>query len=544
MTARGRAEGLTARGRAEGLTARGRAVPSATALLFTVFVIGTCGLTYELLAGTVASYVLGDSVMQFSTVIGVYLFAMGVGAWASSFIHKDISVRFVEIELVVALIGGASGAILFLAFARVAWFQVILYGLVFLVGVLVGLEIPLLMRILKDRYELKELVSRVLTADYLGALLASLAFPIFLVPKLGLIRGGFAVGLMNAAVGLWCTYLLRDAFRRPRMALFLQVQGGLVSILLLAGFVWSENLTKLAEDQLYSDPIIHAERTPYQRIILTRGRSGFHLYLNGHLQFTSYDEHRYHEMLVHPAFALRANWSAPVHKVLILGGGDGLAVREVLRYPEIEHVQLVDLDPGVTDLARNNALLSALNQGALLDTRVKVTNADAMVWLHRRWLASKKSPQMRYDLMIVDFPDPNTYALGKLYTTRFYRLAQTALADEGVLVVQSTSPLYARQSYWCVQDTLEAAGWSTQPYHVAVPSFGEWGFFLAAKHPFDAPQRLPKLNKDVELRYLTHESLRAAFVFPIDMSKVHVGPNRLDNQILVQTYIQEWAKWR
>ena len=301
--------------------------PSAAALLFTVFIIGTCGLIYELLASTLASYVLGDSVTQFSTVIGVYLFAMGIGAWVSGAIQKDVCARFVETEIAVALVGGCSGAVLFLAFAHIAWFRVLLYGFVFVIGLLVGLEIPLLMRILKDRYELKSLVSRVLTADYLGALLASLAFPLFLVPKLGLIRGAFVVGLVNALVGIWCTYILRDAFLRPVTAVLLRIQGGIVVVVLLLGTIFSESMTSISEDQLYSDPIIYAKQSPYQRLVMTRGHNGFNLYLNGHLQFTSYDEHRYHEMLVHPAVAsLYTTTKSMPKRVLILGGGDGLAL--------------------------------------------------------------------------------------------------------------------------------------------------------------------------------------------------------------------------
>ena len=466
--------------------------PPAAALLFTVFVIGTCGLIYELLASTLASYVLGDSVTQFSTVIGVYLFAMGVGAWVSGAVHRDLCARFVETEIAVALLGGCSGAVLFLAFTHVAWFRLLLYGLVFFIGVLVGLEIPLLMRILKNRYDLKSLVSRVLTADYLGALLASLAFPLFLVPKLGLIRGAFTVGLVNAGVGIWCTYLLQEAFARPRTAWFLRIQGSVVAVILAVGLVASEWITTLAEDQLYSDPIVAAQQTPYQRLVLTRGRNGFQLYLNGHLQFTSYDEHRYHEMLVHPSLAALDEWGRSARKILVLGGGDGLAVREILKYSDVEEVTLVDLDPAVTTLARDNIFLSQLNQRSLWDTRVKIVNADAMVWLHKRWQNHEYRSLSKYDLIVVDFPDPSTFALGKLYTTRFYRLMQTALKSHGIVVVQSTSPLYARKSFWCVQDTLEAVGLFTQAYHVAVPSFGEWGFFLAAHVPFDAPQRLSR----------------------------------------------------
>lgn len=519
--------------------------PPAAALLVTVFVIGTCGLIYELLAGTLASYVLGDSVMQFSTVIGVYLFAMGIGAWLSGFIRRDIAARFVEVEIAVALIGGSSAAVLFLAFARVAWFQLVLYGFVLVIGALVGLEIPLLMRILKDRYELKDLVSRVLTFDYLGALLASLAFPLLLVPKLGLVRGGFVVGLLNVAVGLWCTYLLRDAFARPRTAFFLRIQGVITLLILVGGLLASETLTRLAEDQLYADPIVYAERTPYQRIVVTRSRRGFNLYLDGHLQFTSQDEHRYHEAIVHPAFAAHPE---PVRRVLVLGGGDGLAVREALRYPEVEHVTLVDLDPAITRLAATHALFVTQNQGALGHPAVEVVNADAMVWLHQRYEALQQSRAgggeggEGFDVIVVDFPDPNNFALGKLYTTRFYRLLRTALAARGRLVVQSTSPLYARRSFWCVRDTLAEAGWRVHAYHVAVPSFGEWGFLLAGQEDFEVPSVLR--GESELLRFWTDATLAAAFDFPRDMAPEVVGPNRLDNQILVQIYREEWSRWQ
>lgn len=506
--------------------------------------IGACGLIYELIAGTVASYVLGDSVTQFSTVIGVYLFAMGIGAWASSFIRHDVAARFVEVEISVALLGGGSAAILFLAFARAAWFQGILYGLVLAIGILVGIEIPLLMRLLKDRYELKDLVSRVLTFDYLGALVASLVFPLFLVPKLGLIRGSFAIGLVNAIVGLWCTHLLRDAFLKPRTVWFLRVEGGLTILVLGAGLVSSDHLTSLSEERMYADPIVYAERTPYQRIVVTHGQSGFHLYLDGNLQFTSHDEHRYHEALVHPAVAGRERWAkSSIRSALVLGGGDGLAVREILKYSTVERVVLVDLDPAITELASRHPLFTQQNEGSLSDRRVSIVNADAMVWLDGRTRDDKEDSG--FDLVVVDFPDPNTFALGKLYTSRFYRLLTSAVARHGVVAVQATSPLYARRSFWCVRDTMMAAGWSTRAYHVSVPSFGEWGFLLAARSPIPVPDGLAaSLGEATDLRYLNDPSLRAAFVFPRDMASEKVGVNRLDNQILVQIYREEWALWQ
>ena len=508
---------------------------SAAAVLSAVFVIAISGLVYELLAGTVASYLLGDSVTQFSTVIGVYLSAMGLGAWLSGFIDRKLLVRFVEIELALALVGGVSSSFLFFAFSRTSAFQVVLYGTVILIGTLVGLELPLLLRILQTRYALKDLVQRVLTVDYIGALVAALAFPMFIVPKLGLIRGGLVVGSINALVALLLTYAFGAGALSRAVLWRLRVEGLLVLALLGVGVAMSDKLTTLAEDDLYADPIIFAETSAYQRIVITRGRSSFQLFLNGNLQFASMDEHRYHEALVHPALVVAQDLSgrAP-RRVLVLGGGDGLAVRELLKYPELEEITLVDLDPSMTRLAREHSLLSAQNGGALSDQRVHVVNADAMVWL-----GAPEQAGRRWDVVLIDFPDPNTFSLGKLYTTRFYRLVEAVLAPDGAIAVQATSPLMARRSYWCVAETLEAGGWSTRGYHATVPAFGEWGYFVAARRPFEIPARAP----GVPTRYLDGPVMAAMFVFPPDMSRVPAEPNRLNNQVLVQYYEEEWSRW-
>jgi len=506
---------------------------SAPAILISVFAIGTCGLLYELLAGTLASYVLGDSVTQFSTIIGVYLFAMGVGAWLSGFIDRDIVGRFVEIEIAVALVGGSSAAVLFLAFAKVAWFSVLLYGLVFVIGALVGLEIPLLMRILQDQYDLKDLVARVLTVDYLGALVASLAFPLFVVPRLGLVRGSFAVGVLNAAVAIWCTYLLQDAFRRRGRLLILRGEAYACAALMVAGFVYADELTSLAEDAIYADPVVYAKTTPYQRIVVTRGKTSFHLFINGALQLTSADEHRYHEALVHPVMSVARDLGrSAVRRALVLGGGDGMAVRELLKYPDLASITLVELDPAMTELSRQHPLFVEQNRAALSDARVQVVHADAMIWL-------REAPPAVYDVIIADFPDPHAFSLGKLYTRRFYRLMAERLADDGAAVVQATSPMYARRSFWTVAATLEAAGLITKAYHASVPSFGEWGYILASKQTFETPSRL-----DAEpMQFLNDALLPTLFVFGRDTDRVPTEINLLNNQTLVQTYEREWARW-
>src|SRR5438067_7626433 len=220
-----------------------------------VLVVATCGLVYELLAGTLASYVLGDSVTQFSLIIGIYLSALGAGAWLSRFVERELARRFVDVELGVAALGGASAPLLFLSFAHLSFFHVVLYAVVFLIGVLVGLEIPLLMRIMKDQLDFKELVARVLAFDYVGALVASLLFPIFLVPKLGLTRTSLIFGMLNAAVGLWGTWLLRPIIKGG--VLGLRVRAGLVLLVLAIGLVKADALTSLAEEGLFADEIVY-----------------------------------------------------------------------------------------------------------------------------------------------------------------------------------------------------------------------------------------------------------------------------------------------
>ena len=508
-----------------------RVAPAELALLASVFVVAACGLVYELAAGALASYLLGDSVLQFSTVIGAYLFAMGIGSWLSRWIDRQLVANFLRIELLVGFIGGLLPAALFVAHgllpaSATAPFRVLLYALVLVVGILVGLEIPLVMRILKrhfsERYALKELVSQVLTFDYLGALAVSVAFPLLLVPHLGLVRTGLLFGLLNAAVAVWALWLFRAELRAWRA----HAAGcAVVVAALLAAFAGADRLTTWAEDRFYGERIVFSHHSPYQRVVVTSGGGGVKLYLNGNLQFHSRDEYRYHEALVHPAMAAHG---AP-RRVLVLGGGDGMAVREVLKHPSVDHITLVELDPAMTRLFSTEPLLTALNGDALKSPKLTIVNDDAFGWLDRN--------DALWDLIVVDFPDPSTHAIGKLYSTSFYALLAQRLAASGYAVVQATSPLVARRSYWTVVTTIEAAGLATTPYHAHVPSFGEWGFVAAGRRPFAMPRELP-----ADLRFLTPNGLPALFDFPPDMARVAAEPNRLSTQGLVATFEEEWGK--
>jgi spermidine synthase len=513
-------------GPADGALAAGapsRSDALSRALLVSVFVIAACGLVYELIAGALSSYLLGDSVTQFSLAIGVYLAAMGLGSWLSRYIVNGVIARFYEIELAIAALGGFSATLMFIAFAHLGdGFRVVLYGTVTAIGVLVGLEIPLVMRILRERLGFRELVAQVLTADYLGALAVSMAFPMILAPRLGLIRTAFLFGLMNAAVAAWALWI----FRAQLQPLGWRVtQCAVVSAFLSAGFVGSERLTRFVEDDVYADQVIYAGSSRHQRIVVTTWRNDVRLHLNGNLQFSSRDEYRYHEALVHPALG-SAPWA---RRVLVLGGGDGLAVREVLRYPHVESVTLVDLDPEITRIFATAPLLRKLNAEALNSPRVKIVNADAFKWL--------EESGEHWDVVIADFPDPSNYSLGKLYTTAFYQLLERRLTSRGLAVVQATSPLHARRSFWCVVTTLEDSGFRATPYHANVPSFGEWGFIIATRGEYQPPARY-----ELPLKFVSPELHPALFHFPPDMARVPAEVNRLNNQVLVQYFDKEWRR--
>ena len=335
-------------------------------------------------------------------------------------------------------------------------------------------------------------------------------------------RSALLFGIVNALVALWSTFLFREQLHMRRS---LRLACALVLCALGAGMIGAEKISAAADNNLYADEVIFSRNTRYQRIVLTKWKDDVRLFLNSHLQFSSRDEYRYHECLVHPGLSAVEG----ARKVLVLGGGDGLAIREILKYPGVETVLQVELDPEMTHLFSTHPFLKQLNGGSLTAPRVRVVNADAFPWLAENGDV--------FDFAVVDFPDPTNFSLGKLYTTAFYRLLAKHLSRQGMLVVQSTSPLFARQSYWCIVETLKQAGLHTWPYHVYVPSFGEWGFVLAGPEAFQVPAKLPD-----GLRFLTARDLAPLFEFPNDMRPVDAEPNRLNDQVLVRYYDKEWSE--
>jgi spermidine synthase len=456
---------------------------------------------------------------------------MGLGSFLAKFITARLLKTFIEIEIWIGLIGGVSSIAMFFvsAFAE-AIFPVFFFGLCILLGILIGIEIPLLIRILKDNHGLLESLSHVLALDYIGALAGSIAFPLIVLPYLGLSRASVVFGIMNLVIAGAGLTLLPGARKWTTIRLATAV------LILFTTLVFSTRLVGFLEDLMYQDNIIYAKTTAHQRIVLTRWRDDIRLYLNGHLQFSSIDEARYHEALVIPAMetTLRAQ------NVLILGGGDGMAAREVLKYRTVERITLIDIDPVITVLGKTRPELLALNKGSLNSQKLTVINRDAMKFVEQS--------RDFFDVIIIDLPDPSSEALAKLYSKSFFGLCARRLKPGGALVTQATSPFYAPHAFWCIFQTIAESvpitsglpKFTPLPYHVNVPSFGEWGFVLAGKRPIN-PKRL---SPSVATRFINSETLRAMFSLSRDMQpKKNVQVNHLDRPVLYEYYRHGWKKF-
>lgn len=496
-------------------------------MLLATFIIAVAGLIYELIAATVSSYLVGDSVRQFSLVIGVFLSSMGLGAWMSRFVGNALR-GFVWSQILIGLVGGFMAPALFLAYAHFDDVSVLLLVLLLSTGALAGMEIPLITRVLKQIGAEEFRFENVLTVDYAGALVASLAFPLLVVPHLGLMSASLTFGALNLIVAGATLWLFRDQVARAQVVVW-----AIALVMTLGALVQSERLVAVSEARFFEDDIILSETTPYQQITITRFRERTRLYLNHAIQFDTLDEYRYHEMLVHPAMGL----AAQTREVLILGGGDGMAAREVLRHADVAQITLVDLDPRVTELFRTNDALAALNDHALRDPRVRILNMDAWQFIEQ--------DQGIYDVVILDLPDPKNLTLSKLYTRQFYNALAERLGAGSVVVTQAGAPLFARQAFWSVAHTWEAVrnplnpgALNVLPYHAYVPSFGEWGFVMASPLRLDRTPKWPE-----ELRFLNTQGWEQAQVFAPDMARLEVQVNDIQTHPLVEYYLDGWARW-
>ena len=503
--------------------------PLSRALLLTaVAACAACGLVYELCLLTLGASLTGGGVAQTSLVIAGYVAALGVGALLAKPLVPYAAASFVAVETVLGLLGGLSAAALYVTFSFfTGGGTAVLVAATAVLGLLVGAEVPLLMTLLqRARTARPESSGRLLAdlnaADYGGALLGGLAWPFLLLPAAGQIRGAALTGLVNLLAAVAALWLVRGQLGRAvRVGAPVALLGCAAVLALL--LVRSADVELSARQRLYADPVVLAERSAHQEIVVTERAGDVRLYLDGDLQFSSRDEHRYTEALVHPALARSPR------RVLVLGGGDGLAAREVLRSPSVQQVVQVELDPAVLRLAGSR--LAALNRSALQDPRVTVVVDDAF-----RWLREHRGPG--FDAVVVDLPDPDTLALGRLYSTEFYGLAAGALAPGGRLAVQAGSAYATPTAYWRTVSSVAAAGLGTTPYHVHVPSFGDWGFVLAARGAAPALELAPA---GPQLRFLDEQVLAAAAAFGRDRGPRSLEPSTLDQPRVVADLRGGWT---
>lgn len=492
-------------------------------LLISILVVALCGIAYELIISTVSSYLLGNSVYQFSLTIGFFMFSMGVGSYLSKLLPGNAIQNFISVEIAVSLIGGVCSLLLLLSFPLVrALYETVMFSLIFMIGALVGMEIPILTRILSDKQSARDSIANVMSLDYLGALIGSVAFPLLLLPQLGLIRSSFAIGLINILTALTNIYFFRKYLDSPR--LLTKISLAILALLILFT-IFGTRLSSFAEQHLYFDQVIYKKQTQYQRIVVTKsnGTNEHRLYIDGHIQFSSRDEYRYHESLVHPILAIPGK----KENVLILGGGDGLAVREILKYDDVKRIHLVDIDPEMTRISKDLYMLSTLNEKSLEDPKLEIFNQDAFSFINK--------PGILYDRVIIDMPDPHNEAINKLYSKEFYTMIRRRMSADGLVVSQSSSPFFTRQTFWAIEKTFDAVFDDTLSYHITIPSFGVWGFNMARVN-----QVIPKdFTFDIDTKYLDAKTMQAAMVFGKDTQKVEVPVNTIMEPKLYQLYLDD-----
>ena len=490
-----------------------------------VFATGCAAMVTEYTLATLASYLLGDSIRQWTIVISLMLFSMGLGSRYSRKFEAQLLDRFVLIEFGLSFLCTFSAMFCFWISAYTINFGLVIYAVACMIGFMTGLEIPLITRINQSYESLRENISSVMEYDYYGGLLGGALFAFVLLPFLGLTYTPVLIGSLNLLVASLILWYFPDRLMRPRI---LNIQFAALFLVSVLAFAVAKPIVLYGEQHKYKDKIVYQEQTRYQKIVVTQWKEDYWLFINGSTQFSTYDEERYHEPLVHPLMGLIKERK----DILLLGGGDGLAAREILKYPDVENLTLVDLDPDMTRLARQDTIFLSINQGSLNDPRVRVVNQDAYQFI-------KNSGDL-YDAVIIDLPDPKSVSLSLLYSLGFYKMVEKHLKPFGSMVTQSTSPLYSPEAFLCIKKTMEAAGFSTVPYQNSVPSMGQWGWVIGVRHEAMPAQRLKQELltlefADIETRFFNRDAMisMAHFGKGLFEKEAQIEPNtQFDHNIL------------
>ncbi len=501
------------------------------ALKLALFATGLSGIVAEYILSTLATYFLGDSVFQWTMIVSIMLFAMGLGSRLSKYLKSNLLQKFIIIEFTLSILTSFSSLLAYTAAAYTVYTGMIIYTMSILIGILIGMEIPLVIRINREFENLRINVASVMEKDYYGSLLGGLFFAFVGLPYLGLTYTPFVLGAINFIVALGLFFLVRSHLKK-KLRLGLTGFALATAMLLTIGVTFATPVILYGEQQRYKDKIVYEKQSRYQRIVITQWQNNFWLYINGNQQLSSLDEAMYHEPLVHPAMSLSKN---PQH-ILVLGGGDGCAVREILKYPQVAHITLVDLDPAMTDLGLHHPILVNMNEGALRNPKVSIINKDGYNYLEQT--------EAYYDMILVDLPDPKTVELGRLYSYEFYKLCNRHLRPNGILITQAGSPYYATRAFLCIDKTMRKAGFNTQQLHNQVLTLGEWGWILGAKGTagLDIKSTLQNMRfENVKTAWLNHEAMslitsfgKNIYAFTADTVEV----NTIHNPVLYQYYLK------
>lgn len=496
-----------------------------------IFATGFSGIIAEYLLSTLATYFLGDSIVQWTMIVSTMMFSMGLGSRISKSLKTHLTEKFLILEFLLSITVSFAPMVVYTASAYTSSLAAIIYGFSIMIGTLIGMEIPLVMRINNEYESLRVNISNVLEKDYYGSLLGGIFFVLLGLPFLGLTYLPFFLGAVNFGVAIGVFIMLKQLINQ-QYSKYIRASVFIISAVIIVGVISSDPIIKYGEQVKYKDKIVYSEQSQYQRIIITQWQNEYWLYLNNNQQLCTMDEVMYHEPLVHPAMTMHPN----PQKILILGGGDGCAAREVLKYPSVEHIRLVDLDPAMTRLGQEHPILTNMNNGSLNDDKVEVINADGYHYLSH----SKDF----YDVIIIDLPDPRSVELGRLYSLEFYNVCYKHLRPEGIIVTQAGSPYFATQAFNCIVKTMHEAGFQTAPLHNQVITLGEWGWSLGLKsnQSVDLKKTLQNMSFDsVETQWINNEAMKLITSFGKDIfpgSKDTVKINRIHDPVLYKYYLK------
>ena len=470
------------------------------ALKVALFATGISGIVAEYILSTLASYFIGNAILQFTLIVSIMLFAMGLGSRFSKTFTKNVIVYFIITELILSVLVSFSALVCYTIYGVTDISWLIIYILSICIGLLIGLEIPFATRINDDFEELRLNISNILEKDYFGSLIGGLFFAFVGLPYLGLTYTPFVLGLLNLGVSYYLFKVLKEyvsiATKRK-----LNVAYAVISVFILLGLYFAEPIVRFGEQVKYKDKIVYSEQTKYQKIVVTKWKDWYSLYINGNQQLSSFDEFLYHEPMVHVPMKLTKSHQ----NILVLGGGDGCLAREVFKYDDVGKITLVDLDQNMIDLGKDYSVFKELNNGAMNNSKLTTVTKDAFNFL--------EETKEKYDLIFVDLPDPNNVDLNKLYTREFYRLCKLKLNDNGLFITQAGSPYYATKAFYCINKTLQSSGFKTMPMHNQILTLGEWGWVMAKKSPITKEEVKSIKFTNLKLKWLNNNAIQQLIAF-------------------------------